>query len=360
MKKVQVFLPFDKTEEVYNRVVEFPDVLNLIRFTTDNAMVIQFMVPDDSINKVILNLKGLGVGVDYGYVDILALEGFFPMEKEEKPDRKIQREASLIVEKIHEDVSKGASLSFDFMTFVILSAIMAGFGLAQNNATVIVASMVLAPLMGPMLGVALGYVVRDKDLFLRGTRNEMLALAVSFVIGSVMGAFLFYLIPNLVSRIESNWTAGILTEITRRGGFNWIDVSIALVSGAAVAISVTRGQMSSLVGVAISAALMPPAVNVGMMLAIALIGGSNIALQIGLGALGLLAMNIVVIDVAAIIMFRIKKLTVISDKSETWRAVTAFKQVDTTSLYHNEQNSQNIPKPKPEKEQEKRANIEES
>jgi uncharacterized membrane protein len=75
--------------------------------------------------------------------------------------------------------------------------------------------------------------------------------------------------------------------------------------------------MSSLVGVAISAALMPPAVNGGMMLALALLGASNIAFQSELGALGLLVMNIVVIDVAVIIMFRIKKLTVISDKSET-------------------------------------------
>jgi len=349
MKQVQVFLPFDKTEEVYNCLVEFPDVLNLIRYTTDNAMLMQFRVPDDSVNNVILDLKDLGVGVDYGFVEILGLEGFLPMEKEEKSGRKLQRESSLIVEKIHEDVSEGASLSFDFMTFVILSAIMAGFGLAQSNITVIVASMVLAPLMGPMLGVALGYVVRDKDLFLKGTRNELLALGVSFAIGSLIGGFMFVLMPNLLSRIESNWTGGVLTEITRRGGFNWIDVSIALVSGAAVAISVTRGQMSSLVGVAISAALMPPAVNVGMMLALALLGASNIAMQIGLGALGLLAMNIVVIDVAAIIMFRIKKLTRISDKSKTWRSVTTFKQPDAASLYHKEEKEENMAKPKPEK-----------
>lgn len=123
-------------------------MLNVIWFTTDNTMVMQFRVPDDSINNVILNLKNLGVGVEYGFVETIGLEGFIPMEKEEKKGRELQREASLIVEKIHEDVSEGASIKFDFMIFVILSAVMAGFCLAQNNITVIVASMVLAPNRG--------------------------------------------------------------------------------------------------------------------------------------------------------------------------------------------------------------------
>ncbi|MGV9170556.1 MAG: TIGR00341 family protein, partial [Promethearchaeia archaeon] len=238
---------------------------------------------ENSLNEAILSLKNLGVGVEYACIDVLELEGSIPRQIEDEPEQKMQRETSLIVEKIYEDVNESASMTFDFITFVILSAIMAGSGLAQNNITVIVASMVLAPLMGPMLGVALGYVVGDKALFIRGTRNELIALVVSFGIGILMGSVMLYLMPELVTRVESNWMDGTVTEITRRGGFSWIDVSIAAVSGAAVAISVTRGEMSSLVGVAISAALMPPAVNVGMMLALGLFGTSTAALQIGLG-----------------------------------------------------------------------------
>ena len=41
----------------------------------------------------------------------------------------------------------------------------------------------------------------------------------------------------------------------------WVGVSIALPSGAGVALSVLGGNTGSLVGVAISASLLPPAVN---------------------------------------------------------------------------------------------------
>ena len=41
----------------------------------------------------------------------------------------------------------------------------------------------------------------------------------------------------------------------------WVGISIALPSGAGVALSVLGGNAGSLVGVAISASLLPPAVN---------------------------------------------------------------------------------------------------
>jgi hypothetical protein len=45
-------------------------------------------------------------------------------------------------------------------------------------------------------------------------------------------------------------------------------------------------------------------------------------------------MNIVLIDLAAIVMFRIKKLTPMADKSATWKAVTDFRAARSRSLYH--------------------------
>jgi uncharacterized membrane protein len=188
-----------------------------------------------------------------------------------------------------------------------------------------------------MLGVALGYVVRDNNLFLKGTINELIALILSFAVGAVLAIampLLYPLTPPLVQVVETDFTNGVLTEITRRGGFSPLDVGIAIFSGAAIAISVTRGDMSSLVGVAISAALMPPAVNVGMMITLGLIGGSATAIGIGVGSFLLVVMNIIVIDVAAVIMFRIKRLAPISDKSAKWTAVTQFTPIKSTDLYH--------------------------
>ncbi|KAF4528517.1 hypothetical protein B566_EDAN016948 [Ephemera danica] len=51
----------------------------------------------------------------------------------------------------------------------------------------------------------------------------------------------------------------------------WVGCLIALPSGAGVALSVLGGNAGSLVGVAISASLLPPAVNAGLLWALAVI-----------------------------------------------------------------------------------------
>jgi uncharacterized membrane protein len=186
-----------------------------------------------------------------------------------------------------------------------------------------------------MLGVALGYVVRDRALFVKGTRNELISLALSFAVGIVMAIF-FYIVGSAayVDTIEYDLQHTVMTEVTRRAGFSGIDVGVALISGPAVAVSVTRGDMSSLVGVAISAALMPPAVNAALMIMLGVMNASPAVIWIGIGSLELLAMNIILIDLAAIVMFRIKKLTPLANRSATWTAVTQFTKTRSESLYH--------------------------
>ncbi len=346
MKQVQITVPYEKTEAVFDFVVDTLGINNVTKLNTDNAHILQFRVSDAQTNEAIEKLKSRGVGVEFGYIDILDLSASLPRETEEVSDKKIQRDATLAVEEIYENVKKQSSLSFDFIAFSILAAAMAGFGLIQNNTTVIVASMLLSPLMGPMLGVALGYVVRDRALFVKRTRNELISLGLSFAVGIVMALALPLLYPgppgDFVQGVEANFRdiPIIITEITRRGGFSPIDVGVAIFSGAAVAVSVTKGDMSSLVGVAISAALMPPAVNAALMMMLGAIYVNGYLIAIGIGSLLLLGLNIILIDLAAIVMFRIKKLTPLADRSATWTAVTQFTKTRSESLYH-------TPRPEP-------------
>ncbi|MFW9788990.1 MAG: TIGR00341 family protein [Candidatus Thorarchaeota archaeon] len=334
---MQITVPYEKTEAVFDFIVDALGINNVTKMNTDNAHLLQFRIPDAQVNEAIEKLKSRGVGVEYGFIDILDLKATLPRETEEVSDTKIQRDATLAVEEIYENVHKQASLSFDFIAFSILAAAMAGFGLIQNNTTVIVASMLLSPLMGPMLGVALGYVVRDRQLFVKGTVNELISLGLSFTVGIVM-AILFYIggSANFVAEVVSHMNPSdpTITEITRRAGFSLIDVGVALISGPAVAVSVTKGDMSSLVGVAISAALMPPAVNAALMIALGAFNAEFILINIGVGSLMLLAMNIILIDISAIVMFRIKKLTPLANRSATWTAVTQFTKTRRESLYH--------------------------
>lgn len=339
MKQVQITVPFEKIEAVYDFLLDGLSIKNVMKFTSDNAVVLQFRIPDDSVNETIEALKSRGVGVEYGFVDILDLKASLPRESEEKTnDSKIQRDATLAVEEIYENVKKQSSLSFDYIAFIILAAVMAGFGLIQNNVTVIVASMLLSPLMGPMLAIAFGYVVRNNSLFVKGTMNEVIGIVLSLSVGVAMAIVMPLLDPNMIATIANDVGTGTtvtnITEITRRAGFSPLDVGVAIFSGAAVAVSVTKGDMSSLVGVAISAALMPPAVNASMMVVLGLSTGIPNILAVGIGSFFLLIMNIILIVISAFVMFKVKGLTSLADKSATWTAVTQFQKTSSESLYH--------------------------
>jgi len=340
VKQVQITVPYEKTEVVFDFLLDGLNIKNVMKFNADNAIVLQFRIPDDSVYETIEGLKSRGVGVEYGFVDILDLKASLPRESEEKEnDKKIQRDATLAVEEIYENVKKQSSLSFDYIAFIILAAVMAGFGLIQNNVTIIVASMLLSPLMGPMLAIAFGYVVKDDKLFMKGTKNEVIGIALSLSVGVVMALVMPLLDPNMLTTIVTDVGEGGLnilniTEITRRAGFSALDVGVAVFSGAAVAVSVTKGDMSSLVGVAISAALMPPAVNASMMVVLGLVVGNSAIMGVGVGSFALLAMNIILIMISAFVMFKVKGLRSLADKSATWTAVTQFRKTSSESLYH--------------------------
>lgn len=59
--------------------------------------------------------------------------------------------ARLNVAKIVEEVKSDATLSFDFIILLIVASILAAFGLVEDNTLFLAASMLISPLMGPIM-----------------------------------------------------------------------------------------------------------------------------------------------------------------------------------------------------------------
>ena len=94
-----------------------------------------------------------------------------------------------------------------------------------------------------------------------GLRNEVLSLLVCVVTGFITG-FLY-------CWISSNFNQWPTQQMTSRGTVEGLadGAFIAAASGVGVALSVLGDYLSTVVGVAISASLLPPAVNCGMLYA---------------------------------------------------------------------------------------------
>ncbi|MCP4307396.1 MAG: DUF389 domain-containing protein, partial [bacterium] len=86
------------------------------------------------------------------------------------------------------------------------------------------------------------------------------------------------------------------TELLRRTNIGYGDIVLALASGAAAALSVTSRLASTLVGVMVAVALMPPAAAAGF-----LAGGGHFSEA--LAALILLAANVVCLNLTSQLVF---------------------------------------------------------
>ena len=114
--------------------------------------------------------------------------------------------------------------------------------------------------MGPVKGLAFDVWFKDGSNALKSVRNEMLSLLVCIITGAIFGFLYEWMTEN-----RNDWPTD---EMLSRGNFNALTdgIFIAAVSGIGVATSALGDYVSVVVGVAISASLLPPAVNTGMLL----------------------------------------------------------------------------------------------
>jgi hypothetical protein len=100
-----------------------------------------------------------------------------------------------------------------------------------------------------------------------GVKNELISLSICIILGLVLGLMFE---PWIETYGVTQWPT---QEMLSRGQYRslYVGVLIAIPSGAGVALSVLGGNAGSLVGVAISASLLPPAVNCGIFWAIAIL-----------------------------------------------------------------------------------------
>ena len=144
--------------------------------------------------------------------------------------------------------------SFSFHFMLGLSTILATLGLLANSAAVIIGAMIVAPLMGPIVGMAYSTAMGNRKLLRRSSftvlKGILLTILVSWVVASIIGL-------NTAD-----------TEIMSRVKPTLIDFGIAMAAGAAGAFANTRRSISTAMpGVAIAVALVPPLSVVGIGLA---------------------------------------------------------------------------------------------
>jgi uncharacterized hydrophobic protein (TIGR00271 family) len=152
--------------------------------------------------------------------------------------------------------------------------------------------MLIAPLMGPVLGMGVGLAINDLDMIKSATQNFIVMVLLSAFTATVF--FLFFPLQQ-----ESS-------ELLARTQPDIRDVFIAFFGGAALAIARTKkGAIASVIfGVAIATALMPPLCTIGYGIAV---GNVSYAL----GALYLFFINATFIAFASFVVVKLLRFPMI-------------------------------------------------
>jgi uncharacterized hydrophobic protein (TIGR00341 family) len=242
------------------------------------------------------------------HIIVVPVEAVIPRlkdeEEKEEPETKTPIEIGskrIYREELYQDIKSIASGSRTFYLMVFLSSCVAAIGLLRGNVAIIIGAMVIAPLLGPNMGMAFAATLGDlklaKKSFLTIASGSALALLTAVCIGRFATVDLNN--PEIVSRMHVSYG----------------DIVLASASGAAGALSFTAGVSGALIGVMVAVALLPPLMVFGLLL-----GGGHVHESIN--AFLIFAINIVCLNISGVVMFLFQGIR----PNSWWEATRARKQ----------------------------------
>ena len=171
-----------------------------------------------------------------------------------------------------------------------LASAIASLGLLQNSPAVVIGSMLLAPLMTPMIGLGLALVQANRQL----ARHCGKSIGLGFLLTLVVS----YLIGIITPTFET-----LPEEVLARGGPNVLDLFIAVFAAGTATFATARPNIvGAIAGVAIATALVPPVCSIG-------ISPASAELLNALGALVLFVTNLIAIIVVSSFTFSLLGVT---------------------------------------------------
>ncbi|HMB92805.1 MAG TPA: TIGR00341 family protein [Rhodothermales bacterium] len=289
LRQVDVYLPPDRVEpphlEAHNDVlgcwmVELEDGQHLLRVlldTGDTEALITWLDEEIGLeNECRVVLSSVEATVPH------------PPDKSETPEESAAKKAPLARvsrDELYQDVIDAIDVSKIFHIFVFLSTVVAAGGMLRNNVAVVIGAMVIAPLLGPNIALALGTTLGDTSLLRRALWVNITGVILALVLSVLIG-LLFTIDPTT-------------PELFARTRVHLSDIVLALAAGAAGALSFTRGMAESLIGVMVAVALLPPLVALGILM------GAGYWLA-ATGALLLVLTNVVCVNLSAVTTFFIQ------------------------------------------------------
>lgn len=325
-------LPATKYREEMEYLLSTYDVLNSwCQESNDQELVYHIIIRRAKTESFINTLQKRFSKIEGFRISLIPIEASVPVpepilfkeEREEEQmettveDLKDQLDPQKLINRLsrHElyaNLSDISKLSGIFILMVILSAIVSAIGVLNNNVAVIIGAMVIAPFLGPNMALSLATNLGDIDLAKDAIKSNYVGVLIAFSLSIFLG-YIFIVDPTV-------------PEIALRARTNLGSITLAFASGMAGALAFTVGFSTTLIGVMVAVALLPPLVTSGLLL------GSG-EYTLAAGAFLLFFINLVCVNLAGVLTFKFQKIQPIyPEKIENAQKLMKFSLIIWLSL----------------------------
>ncbi|MBW8016826.1 MAG: TIGR00341 family protein [Planctomycetes bacterium] len=313
LRLIEIFLSLEKTGKLIAILNEFKESEILHQVAANGKVNIKVLIPAEQSETLLDTLEEAFAHLDDFRIVILSIEAIVPRmlpsqddfptaEKAAEPKKPFAVSLPRVSrEELYSDVLEAGQLSYTFIIMVVLSSVVAAIGLIRGNTAIVIGAMVIAPLLGPNMALALAATLGDIKLAGKAKKANIFGILTPIILSACVG---FMLKGNPMDS----------AEIASRTVVTNADIVLALAAGCAGTLSFTLATASALIGVMVAVALLPPLVACGLLL------GAR-QWDPALGALLLAATNLICINLAGVTTFLLQGIRPL----KWWQKSTAKK-----------------------------------
>ncbi len=316
LRQVQIVLPQSKRAELEEALHEIEHDRWWTSELRENFQVTNVHTRADQCEALIDALVERFRGAERFRITLVPVEATHPKLPEPpkprpEPESPAPRKLKPLIgrvsrEELEEDLIHHGMVNRLFVTMTALSTVVACIGLMKDSPAIIIGAMVIAPLLGPNMALALGSTLGDFKLIKRSLIANGVGVGAALAMSAVVGVIATINAEN--------------PELAARTSVDYFDIPLAVASGAAGALAATTGAGATLVGVMVAVALLPPTAACGLLLGA---GEWSSAIK----AMLMVLVNVVGINLAATAVFLAQGI-----RPNTWWGAERARSASTRAI----------------------------
>lgn len=307
LQLIEAYIPNKHFDSVNEKLKEHPHTSYWVSSESKDRMLVRILVDTDQVENILNYLESVSNVVDgfetmlfpvRTYLSRATINEDTEEKKEQEAEVKKEDKAMLLRASRHElitYVEKSSVPTLNYTLLIFLSAVVGTMGFIKDSDAVVIGSMVIAPLIGPVIAMAFSAILGDYKKLGKAALTTLIGIGIVIVITILI---------NLIFDISIDTRQYIArTEVTLS------DFFLALAAGGAGAIATLNRKAGNLVGVMVAVALLPPNIALGMSI------GKKMWDQ-AFGSLMLVLVNIMCILLSAVILFSVTGIRPVRWKEE--------------------------------------------